>query len=191
MLTLPDWAQVIADAPPTLADEHERLRFVIELSRRNVDAGSGGPFGAAVFEEDGGRLVALGVNRVEALGLSAAHAEVVALSLAQQALGSYDLGASGLPRHTLVSSAQPCLMCLGATLWSGVTRLVYGATKRDVEKLCGFDEGFLPSHWASRLKRRGLAVAGGLLRQEARAVLRLYREGGGRIYNARRAAQRP
>jgi tRNA(Arg) A34 adenosine deaminase TadA len=185
---LPQWLRDETAAPRTFLSETERMRYVIDLARRNVLEGTGGPFGAAVFERDSGRLLAAGVNRVEALNLSCAHAEVLALSLAQQRRGGYDLGASGTTSHALVSSAQPCLMCTGAVLWSGVTELTYAATKKDVERLLGFDEGFLPRGWQRRLGRRGITVRGALLRDEARDVLRLYGERGGTIYSPRSGA---
>src|SRR3972149_2040225 len=115
--TLPAWAREytrrLGEAYPRPED---RTMLAIELSRRNVQERTGGPFGAAVFESRGGRLVGIGVNRVESLGLSVAHAEVVALCLAQMRVGDYDLGARGLPSHELVSSAQPCAMCVGAVV---------------------------------------------------------------------------
>jgi len=181
-LTLPGWVAELAPSGLVLSTDEERLRLAIALAERNVLEGTGGPFGAAVFERTTGRLIAAGVNRVEALSASPAHAEVMALILAQTILGGFDLGRPEHGPHELVSSAQPCMMCLGAVLWSGVSRLVYGATRRDVESLSSFDEGFLPRRWAHRLKRRGIEVAGGLLRQEARAVLRLYGERGGTLY---------
>jgi tRNA(Arg) A34 adenosine deaminase TadA len=188
-LRLPDWVGRLTLAEPSLSTDEERLRWVIGLARRNVQEGTGGPFAAAVFHRESGRLVAAGVNQVEALLLSCAHAEVLALLLAQDRLGSFDLGAAGNGAHELVSSAQPCMMCLGAVVWSGVSRLVYGATRRDVESLSGFDEGFLARRWVQRLERRGIEVVGARLRQEAREVLRLYRERGGTVYNARRPAR--
>ena len=187
---LPAWLREETAQQRACLSEAERMRYVIDLARRNVLEGTGGPFAAAVFECDSGRLVAVGVNRVEALQLSCAHAEVLALSLAQQRLGSYDLGASDMTGHALVTSAQPCLMCTGAVLWSGVTELTYAATKKDVERLLGFDEGFLPPGWQRRLRRRGVTVRGALLRDEARSVLRLYGECGGTIYNPRSGAPR-
>jgi tRNA(Arg) A34 adenosine deaminase TadA len=137
-----------------------------------------------VFEQVSGRLLAVGVNRVVASGCSTAHAEVLALALAQQAQGGFDLGAPGQPACELVSSAEPCLMCLGATLWSGVRHLVYGATDADVRTI-GFDEGPKPADWAGEFRRRGIEVTGPLLRPRAAALLRAYRDGGGMIYNAR------
>jgi tRNA(Arg) A34 adenosine deaminase TadA len=180
---LPDFLARANATPTVLAAPEARMRFVLELARDNVAAG-GGPFAAAVFEREGGRLLAAGANRVVASGCSSAHAEILALSLAQARLGSHDLGAAGLPACELVTSAEPCMMCLGAVLWSGVRRLVCAARGEDVLAL-GFDEGPRPANWIAELQARGISVETDLLRDEARAVLRAYREAGGPIYNAR------
>jgi len=166
------------------------MAFVIELSRRNVATGSGGPFAAAVFEVNTGRLLAIGTNLVMASHCSAAHAEVLALSLAQQTLGGHDLGATGLPGCELVSSCEPCAMCIGAVAWSGVRRLVYAAHEADVRAI-GFDEGPKHPDWAGELRRRGVDVAAGPLRTEAAAVLASYRSAGGPIYNGRAGTPMP
>ena len=68
------------------------MRLVIELARTNFQRDTGGPFAAAVFDEASARLVAIGVNRVVPMRCSSAHAEVMALSLAQRAAGTHDLG---------------------------------------------------------------------------------------------------
>ena len=59
--------------------------------------------------------------------------------------------------HELVSSCEPCAMCLGATLWSGVRRLVTGATKADAEAI-GYDEGPVFPESYAHLERRGIEV---------------------------------
>ena len=59
------------------------MALAIELSRQNVDRGGGGPFGAAVFDRDSGRLVAAGVNRVVPQSCSVTHAEMVVIMIAQ------------------------------------------------------------------------------------------------------------
>lgn len=182
-IILPTWLIEAGAACPPLAGAEARMGFVIDLAARSA-TGDGGPFAAAVFERDSGRLLAAGVNRVVAGNCSAAHAELLALSLAQRAFGSFDLGAPGLPACELVSSAEPCLMCLGATLWSGVRRLLCAASDADVRAI-GFDEGPKPPAWADELRRRGIEVVEGLLRPRAVAVLAAYRARGGMIYNGR------
>ena len=166
-----------------LRSELGRMGLVVGLARENVVRGTGGPFGAGVFEMGGGRLAAVGVNMVEAARCSVAHAEVVALSLAQQGLGEYDLSEAG--DYELVCSTAPCAMCLGAVIWSGVRRVVCGARGADAEAV-GFDEGSKPADWAGALEGRGIEVVQDVMRAEAREVLQEYVEGGGVIYNPRR-----
>jgi tRNA(Arg) A34 adenosine deaminase TadA len=181
-LRLPHWtAGWLRRAGRRFPSREARMRLVIGLSRENVARGSGGPFGAAVFERDGGRLVAVGVNRVLASGCSHAHAEMLALALAQRVRGGWDLGAPGLPAHELVSSSEPCAMCCGALPWAGVRSLVCGARACDAEAI-GFDEGDKPARWAAALARRGISVRRDVCRAEAREVLREYAIRGGTIY---------
>lgn len=185
-LRLPSWVgPFLRRRPGPFRDRASRMRLVIALAAENVARASGGPFGAAVFEQRSGRLVAVGVNRVEPSGLSHAHAEMLALALAQRALGAWDLGAPGLPRHELVTSSEPCAMCFGAIPWSGVAAVVCGARAADAEAI-GFDEGPKPARWVAALERRGIAVARDVLRDEARAVLAAYAEAGRSIYGPRR-----
>lgn len=182
---LPDWVlPYVAAQPEYIPDVTGRMALVIELAGHNVQRASGGPFGAAVFERDSGRLVSVGVNRVIASHCSHAHAEMLALALAQQRLGSHDLGAPGLPAHELISSCEPCAMCFGAIPWSGVARLVCGARGEDARAI-GFDEGPKPREWRRELERRGIEVITDLGRAEAKAVLDRYVQQQGTIYNAR------
>jgi tRNA(Arg) A34 adenosine deaminase TadA len=185
-IQLPDWLIVAATACPPLASREARMAYVIGLARRNVETGSGGPFGAAVFESAGGRLLAAGTNLVVASRCAVAHAEILALSLAQKSLGNFDLGATGLPDCELVTSVEPCSMCVGAVLWSGVRCLVCAASSDDARAI-GFDEGPKHPDWANELRARGIEVVEGVLRPKAVAVLEHYRAAGGPIYNARSA----
>jgi tRNA(Arg) A34 adenosine deaminase TadA len=189
-LTLPEWFGSMGLFDRRYPGVEQRLELVIELSRRNVRERTGGPFGAAVFELESGILVGAGVSRVERLNCSVAHAEVMAIAFAQKRLGRFDLGARDAPAHELVSSAQPCLMCAGASLWSGATRLAYAARKHDVESLVGFDEGPVPPDWIEAFRARGIEVveAPERWRSEACEVLRLYRAQDGLVYNGRQAA---
>lgn len=183
-IDLPDFLLAANTEPSVLPTVEARMRFVLELARQNIAAG-GGPFAAAVFERATGRLVAAGANRVVASHCSSAHAEILALSLAQQRIGHHDLGAPGQPAHELVTSAEPCTMCLGAVLWSGVRHLVCAARGDDVVAL-GFDEGPKPDGWVAELQARSIDVTTDLLRAEAIALLQDYRAAGGTIYNSQR-----
>jgi tRNA(Arg) A34 adenosine deaminase TadA len=187
LLTLPDWLEeIVSGKDIVITDPEERMRWIIGLSRQNVEQASGGPFSAGVFASGSGRLLAAGVNRVEPLRLSSAHAEIMAIAFAQKRLQTWDLGHDAAIPTELVTSSQPCLMCLGAVLWSGVTNLSYGASADDVGQILGFDEGPLPADWPRELLKRGITIESGCLRDEAVAVLELYRKMSGTVYNSRR-----
>lgn len=182
---LPDWlVELIGTEDRVYHTQQERMQFVIELSHLNVRHGTGGPFGAAVFDQRSHRLIAPGVNLVMANNCSMLHAEVVAIMMAQKVLGSYDLGASHLGCYELVSSTEPCAMCLGAIGWSGVRGLVCGARDEDARAV-GFDEGVKPAAWVADYRQRGIDIALDICRPEAVQVLKEYQQGGGTIYNAR------
>lgn len=181
-IAYPDWVSTVVDWERCHDSVEQRMLLAVQLARENVERGTGGPFGACVFEVDSGRLVSVGMNLVLQHQNSLLHAEVVALMMAEARLGTYTLRAAAAPAHEVVVSCDPCAMCLGAILWSGVRRIVCGADREDARRL-GFDEGpVFPESWAY-VEGRGIEVVRGVLRDEARAVLELYRERGGEIYN--------
>lgn len=185
VLSLPDWvADFLPPADRLYASAEERMDLVLELARRNCRQKTGGPFAAAVFELESGRLVAVGLNLVVGAGCSVAHAELIALMLAQQRLGSFTLNAPGLPACDLVSSTEPCAMCLGALPWAGIRRLVCGARDEDAQAI-GFDEGDKPADWVRLLKRRHITVLRDVRREASRRILADYARSGGLIYNGR------
>ncbi|HMQ55109.1 MAG TPA: nucleoside deaminase, partial [Anaerolineae bacterium] len=162
-----------------------RMAAVLAFARHNFQQQTGGPFAAGVFERDSGRLIVIGVNRVVPTHCSSAHAEVMALSLAQQLLGSYDLGGPGLPTHQLVVNWRPCAMCYGATLWSGVRSVVIAGSGPELEEITGFDEGPVHPDWRRQWEKRGLEVVSDVLRAEALAVYREYAASQPFVYNSR------
>jgi tRNA(Arg) A34 adenosine deaminase TadA len=185
-LELPGWVEeLLPDPRGTYPTEEDRMRLVVELSRLNVERGTGGPFGAAIFEREKGRLLAPGVNLVVPASCSVAHAEMVAIMIAQQVAGDFDLGGGGKPAYELYASTEPCAMCLGATPWSGVRGLLCGARDEDARAV-GFDEGAKLPDWIAALEEIGISVKRDVLREDAARVLFDYADGGGEIYNARR-----
>jgi tRNA(Arg) A34 adenosine deaminase TadA len=178
----PEWVKDVVDWDRAYRSDDEKMRVAIAVSRENVDRGTGGPFGAAIFERDSGTLVAIGMNSVVRLNNCTLHGEMVAFMMAQQRVGSFTLSAPSLPTHELFTSCEPCAMCLGATLWSGVRRVVYGAAREDASRL-NFEEGPVFPESYTYLEDRGIAIQRNFLRDEARAVLELYRAKRGKIYN--------
>ena len=178
----PDWVHEIVDWERVYRTDDEKMRLAIELSRENVKRETGGPFGAAIFERDSGSLVSVGMNSVVRLSNCTLHGEMVAFMMAQRRVGSFTLGAPGQAAHELFSSCDPCAMCLGATLWSGVKRMVCGASREDATGL-QFEEGPVFRESYAYLETRGIDVRRNVLREEAKVVMERYRAGGGRIYN--------
>jgi tRNA(Arg) A34 adenosine deaminase TadA len=183
-IALPGWVgEVESGGVEAFPTDEARMRLAVTLARENVLRGTGGPFGAAVFERQSGRLVGVGVNSVIRLNNAVLHAEILAFMVAQARRGSWSLGGGdGGVAHELVTSCEPCAMCLGAVLWSGVTRVVTGAHREDATGL-GFDEGPVFPESYRYLAGRGIEITRGVLRDEARGVLELYRRTGGVVYN--------
>jgi len=183
-INLPEWVNsYIPKLNAVFATVEERMELAVELSAQNIKH-DGGPFGAAVFERDTGKLVAPGINLVMQTNCSVVHAEIVAIILAQQMLAAFDLGTEGLPAYELVTSTEPCAMCLGAIPWSGVSSIVCGARDEDARHI-GFDEGEKPKQWIKSLEGRSITVTRDVLRDKAKTILQQYVDEGGIIYNGR------
>jgi tRNA(Arg) A34 adenosine deaminase TadA len=181
-ITNPDWVQDAVDFDRPYPDDDAKVRLAVLLARENVAHDTGGPFGAAVFESGNGRLVGVGTNRVIPLNNSCAHAEMVALMMAQARVGDFSLKGASKSSHELFSSCEPCAMCLGATLWSGVSRVVFAATRADAMRL-DFDEGPVFPESYRYLTDRGIRIEQGGARADANAVFDAYVARGGPIYN--------
>jgi tRNA(Arg) A34 adenosine deaminase TadA len=183
LVDYPEWIGDAVDWDARYATDEDRMRLAIELARQNVLRGTGGPFGAAIVERSTGALLSVGVNSVVRLNNSTLHGEMLAIMTAQHRIGSYTL--AGLPQasYELFSSCDPCAMCLGAVLWSGLRRMVTGADRDDATAL-SFEEGPVFPESYAYLEERGITITRGVLRQEAAAVMELYRRQGGKIYNA-------
>lgn len=179
----PPWLTDFTNWDQPLASDEDKMRLAIALARENVERGTGGPFGALIVESDTGKVVAAGTNSVVRLNNSTLHGEMVAFMVAQQRLRSYSLSAPGMAAHELVTSCEPCAMCLGAVLWSGVKRVICGASRDDATRL-RFEEGPVFPQSYAYLESRGIVFARNVLREDARAVLEQYRARGGPIYNA-------
>ncbi len=178
----PDWVAGLAEPGTVYGDDEAKMGLAIAVARANVAHDTGGPFGAAIYEKESGRLVAVGMNSVLRLGNCTLHGEMMAFMMAQHLIGSFTLSGPELPEHELFTSCEPCAMCLGATLWSGVRRVVCGAGRDDALRL-GFEEGPVFPESYRYLEDRGIEIVRGVLRDEARAVLELYQAKSGTIYN--------
>lgn len=185
---LPSWCTA-ASLQRLLRREADWLAFAIALAEHNVASGTGGPFGAVIVDDASGEAFGVGVNRVEAVNDPILHAEVVAISAAAATLHAYAIGAV-VPRATLYTSSEPCVMCLGAIHWAGLHRVVFAAPVAAAERV-GFNEG--PNQ---RQLRDGLAghgvrfVRGPGVRRVSRLLAR-YVALGREVYNAEPSASVP
>ncbi len=187
-LDLPQWAvDELNNMPSHIESLEDRMATVIEFSRKNFQHETGGPFAAGVFERDSGKVIVIGVNRVVPYNCSAAHAEIMGLSLAQKKLGTFDLGGAGMPDYQFVVNWRPCAMCYGAIPWSGVREVVVGGDGPELEEITGFDEGPCHPDWITELNKRGINVINGLLNEKAIEVFREYAASDPLVYNGRLA----
>ncbi|HWB94775.1 MAG TPA: nucleoside deaminase [Puia sp.] len=119
----------------TAENDRKFLREAIELAKKGVEQGAGGPFGCVVVKD--GAVVGRGCNQVTSSNDPTAHAEVVAIRDACRQLGSYQL-----TDCDLYTSCEPCPMCLGAIYWARPRRVVYACT-RDEASDAGFDDAVI------------------------------------------------
>lgn len=184
-LSLPDnWESMLPKA--TLFTDEQKMSYVIELAFWNIRQCSGGPFAAAVFDQNTNALVSIGVNQVVPQRCSIAHAEALAIGLAQRHLKTHNLATTGDGRYELFTSGQPCVQCYGMVWWSGITRLIIAARSSDIEQRAGFREGPLPENWQQQLEQRpgqpAVEVVLDVCRAEACEVLSQYAHQGGENY---------
>lgn len=191
IVTLPEWATGFYNERKDIVytSEEDMMHVAMELSKTNCLKNTGGPFGTAIFEYDPrtkeSKLFSIGLNRVVPLSNSTLHGEMTAIQFGQQKIGSFSFSSVGQKcgkEYHLYTSCEPCCQCLGGTMWSGVSKLVCGATKADAEAI-GFSEGpvFDPQSY-NALEESGCKVRRGVLREKCKDVLDWYGKNG-EIYN--------
>lgn len=112
------------------------MTLAVERARETMNANIGGPFGAAIVDENG-NVIAVNSNRVLCDHDPTAHAEITAIREAARKLGTHDL--SGC---TMYATGYPCPMCLGAMIWANIKKCYYGVTPKDAERI-GFRDDFI------------------------------------------------
>ena len=151
------------------SDEEVMLGLQAKLMQAVRDGEPCGPFMAAICDREGNCL-AEAMNTVEASNCSHNHAEMNVIRLAEEKLGTWDLGPRDLVLYT---TSEPCMMCMGAVLWSGIRKVVYGFPSEAVERLDGFDEGYKPK-WKAEFAKRGIEVVGPVAQSAGEDVHREY-----------------
>lgn len=177
------YADVIANEPVDAEKVAKAERIILDLQKRMPDytAKGHGPFVAAVYDR-AGNLVVETANSVVNGQCSHNHAEMNAIHLAEEKLGTYNLG----PHHLrLYVTAEPCVMCMGGIMWSGIEEVYYGVPSKQVEEITGFDEGYKPD-WLTAFRKRGITVYGNIAPEAGEKALHQYMDEGRIVYKPER-----
>ena len=166
--------------PEKLRRAAQVISALQEELKTHIAQGSG-PFLAAIYDGNN-RLVAKAANSVVSGTCSHNHAEMNTIRLAEEKLNTYDLSAYNL---SLYVTAEPCIMCLGGIMWSGIRRVYFGVPSKRVEEITGFDEGFKPD-WLNEFKKRGISVYGNIEPKAGEQILKTYVKNGNKIYRPTR-----
>lgn len=161
-------------------DKLKRAKEIILELQKEVEEASengAGPFIAAIYD-DKGKFVAKAANSVINDTCSNNHAEMNAIKEAERFYGSYDLSKYNL---SIYVTSEPCIMCLGGIMWSGIKNVYFGVQSKNVELITGFDEGFKPN-WLEEFKQRGITVYGNIESQAGEDALRKYVQSGKTVY---------
>ena len=149
------------------AEDEKFMRLAIELAESNVKQMRGGPFVAIIVKD--GQLIAASANQVIKSNDPTAHAEIAAIRLACEKLGTIDLQGC-----TIYSSCEPCPMCLGAIYWARIGTLYFGNTKADAAA-AGFDDEHIYREMEKPAAARGLKMIQ-ILPDEAAIAFKLWQE---------------
>lgn len=151
---------------------HDFMREAIRLSVENVESGNGGPFGAVIVKD--GEIIARGANQVTSSNDPTAHAEVVAIRMACEVLGTFQLDGC-----ELYTSCEPCPMCLGAIYWARPDRIYFANTKEDAKDI-NFDDQFIYEEIERPIAERKLFTQQ-MMRDEAKVAFQKWSESTGKI----------
>ena len=173
------YSNIITNEPlnESKVDCAEKIISELQTKMPQYTSNGAGPFIAAIYDENGKCLVETS-NTVVNEGCSHNHAEINAIREVEKKLGTYDLSSYNL---SLYITAEPCMMCIGAIMWSGIKNIYYGISSKTVERITGFDEGFKPG-WLDEFKKRGIIVYGNILPELGESAMQKYIEDGYEVY---------
>jgi len=158
---------------------NKATKIILDLQselKKYIDKGYG-PFLAAIYDSKG-NLVSKAANSVVDESCSNNHSEINAIKLAEEKLGTYDLSPYNL---SIYVTSEPCMMCLGGIMWSGIKAVYYGVSSEKVTEITGFDEGF-KQNWFEEFKKRGITVYGQIETAVGEKVLKDYVATGHKVY---------
>ena len=175
--------EIIANSPINKTDLENAQNIMTNVSQKTAEGvkNGKGPFYAEIYDENGNFVVSSSNSVVED-NCALYHAEVNTLKKAFEKYKQYDLSPQNL---TIYINAEPCIMCAGALMWSGVKTIYFGVPSKDVERITGFDEGYKPN-WVREFKKRGITVYGSIEKATGEKVLQDYVDSGKEIYKPSR-----
>ena len=174
---------ISANSPISKSDLEKAEKIMLNVHQKTQEGVNNGkgPFYAEIYDKDG-NLVVSSSNSVVEDNCALYHAEVNTPKKAHEKFKSYNLAPENL---TIYVNAEPCIMCAGAIMWSGVKTIYFGVPSKDVERITGFDEGYKPN-WIKEFKKRGITVYGGIEKVAGEKVLENYVNSGKEIYKPTR-----
>ena len=173
---------IVANSPISkteLENANKIMQNVHNKTAEGVRNGKG-PFYAEIYDANG-NLVISSSNSVVEDNCCLHHAEINTIKKAHEKFKEYSLAPENL---TIYINAEPCIMCAGAIMWSGIKTVYFGVPSSEVEKITGFDEGYKPN-WIKEFKKRGITVYGNIEQQAGEKVLEDYVNSGRKIYKPR------
>lgn len=173
---------IVANSPISkteLENANKVMQNVHNKTAEGVRNGKG-PFYAEIYDANG-NLVISSSNSVVEDNCCLHHAEINTIKKAHEKFKEYSLAPENL---TIYVNAEPCIMCAGAIMWSGIKTVYFGVPSSEVERITGFDEGYKPN-WIKEFKKRGITVYGNIEQQAGEKVLEDYVNSGRKIYKPR------
>ena len=140
-----------------MEDKKKFMARAIELSIESAKT-IGGPFGSVIVKDN--KIISEGSNKVTSSNDPTAHAEIVAIRIACQALKTFNL--SGCEIYT---TCEPCPMCLSAIYWSRLDKIFYANTREDAKNI-DFDDSFIYSEESKKNDERKIKMSQ-MLREDA------------------------
>ncbi len=143
---------------------NEIISIILNLQQEAISTGNP-PFAAVIIVDD--KVISSSHNQSRTSGNPLEHAEMSAIQLAIKNYGSEIL----LKAH-LISSNEPCPMCIGACIWSGIQKVSYFVSQEQVAAIRGWGN-FMPAHKIAEVDDSGIIINGPI---ENEGMLRIHHE---------------
>lgn len=130
--------------------KNEFMKRAVDLARKNLKTGSGGPFGCVIVKNN--QIIGEGWNRVIEENDPTSHAEMNAIRNACKNLNSFQL-----IDCEIYTSCEPCPMCLGAIYWARPSKVYFAANRKEAADI-GFDDEYIYKEFELPLPERQIKL---------------------------------